>query len=207
MIRWISGLFLAALFCAPSFAGMPDLAPDALIKKIADDTLTIVRSDQDIRAGNRKKIFDLVDAKVLPYFNFPHMTQLAMGKNWRQATPQQQQALIAEFRALLVNTYASAFSSYKNQTIDVKPLTLDPGATDVIVKSVINQPGGQQPVAVDYSMEKTADGWKVYDVTIEGVRMVMNYRNTFNSEVQTGGVDGLIATLQNKNKTLAQKGK
>ncbi len=207
MIRWIAGVLLAALISAPSLAADSDLAPDALVKKVAEETLVIVRGDQDIRAGNRKKIFDLVDAKVLPYFNFAHMTQLAMGKNWRQATPAQQQTLTAEFRALLVNIYASAFTSYKNQTIDVKPLKLDPGATNVIVKSVINQPGGQQPVAVDYSMEKTADGWKVYDVTIEGVRMVMNYRNTFDGEVQKGGIDGLISTLQNKNKMLAQKGK
>jgi phospholipid transport system substrate-binding protein len=207
VIRWIAGVLLAALISAPSLAADSDLAPDALVKKVAEETLVIVRGDQDIRAGNRKKIFDLVDAKVLPYFNFAHMTQLAMGKNWRQATPAQQQTLTAEFRALLVNIYASAFTSYKNQTIDVKPLKLDPGATNVIVKSVINQPGGQQPVAVDYSMEKTADGWKVYDVTIEGVRMVMNYRNTFDGEVQKGGIDGLISTLQNKNKMLAQKGK
>jgi len=203
--RWISSLLVGAAFCAaPSFAQSPDTAPDALVRKVAEDTLTIVRSDRDIRAGDRRKIIDLVEVKVLPYFDFNRMTRLAMGKNWRQADPQQQQALVSEFRALLVNTYASAFTSYKDQTIDIKPVRMEPGDTDVVVKTVINQQNGQPPVTIDYNMEKVDSSWKVYDFTVEGVRWVQNYRNTFNNEVQNGGVDGLIKTLREKNRSLAQ---
>lgn len=204
MIRWISGLFIGMFFVAPSFAQSPDAAPDALVKKVTEDVLVIVRSDKDIRAGDRGKILDLVETKVLPYFDFTRMTRLAMGKNWRQADPQQQQALVDEFRALLVNTYASAFTTYKDQTVDVKPLRMEPGDTEVVVRTTVNQTNGQPPIAIDYSMEKTDNGWKVYDFTVEGVRLVQNYRNTFNTEVQNGGIDGLIKTLHDKNNSLAQ---
>jgi len=180
------------------------MAPDALVKKVTEDVLAVVRSDRDIRAGNRKKTIDLVETKVLPYFDFTRMTRLAMGKNWRQADPQQQQALIDEFRALLVNTYASAFTTYKDQTVDIKPLRMEAGDTEVVVRTAVNQTNGQPPIAIDYNMEKTDSGWKVYDFTVEGVRLVQNYRNTFNTEVQNGGIDGLIKTLHNKNNSLAQ---
>jgi len=204
MMRWLFGLLVGVALAAPLFAQSPDMAPDALVRKVTEDTLAIVRSDKDIRAGNRKKIIDLVEAKVLPYFDFTRMTRLAMGKNWRQADSQQQQVLISEFRELLVNTYASAFTSYKDQTVDIKPLRMEPGDTDVVVRTVINQQNGQPPVTIDYNMEKTDNSWKVYDFTVEGVRWVQNYRNTFNNEVQNGGVDSLIKTLQDKNRSLAQ---
>jgi len=204
VIRWLISLLIGTFFTASLFAQSPEMTPDTLVKKVTEDTLAIVRSDRDIRAGNRKKIIDLVETKILPYFDFTRMTRLAMGKNWRQADSQQQQILVSEFRELLVNTYASAFTTYKDQTVDIKPLRIESGDTDVVVRTVINQQNGQPPVTIDYNMEKIDNGWKVYDFTVEGVRWVQNYRNTFNNEVQNGGVDGLIKTLQNKNRSLAQ---
>lgn len=183
-------------------AAAADMAPDALAKSVTDDVLAAVRSDKDLQNGNSQKVLQLVESKVLPHFNFTRMTQLAMGKNWRQARPEQQQALTGEFRTLLVRTYAAAFSGYKNQTVDYRPLKAAPTDTDVMVQSVVHQPGAQ-PLAVDYSMEKTAQGWKVYDVKIEGISLVNNYRGTFNTEVQKSGIDGLIKALADKNKSLA----
>ena len=194
---------LAACFAAVPVRAAEMVAPDALAKSVTDEVLAIVRADKDIQSGNKKKVLDLVETKVVPHFNFAHMAQLAMGKNWRQASAEQQKALTGEFRTLLVRTYTAAFTQYKNQTVEYRPLQLAPGDTDVVVKSLIKQPSGQ-PVAIDYGMEKTDKGWKVYNVKIEGISLVENYRNTFNSEVQRNGVDGLIRSLAEKNKMLAQ---
>jgi phospholipid transport system substrate-binding protein len=196
-------LLAATLVClATALAQAADVTPpDALAKSVTEDVLAIVKADKDIQDGNQAKVAQLIEAKVLPHFDFARMTQLAMGRNWRQANADQQKALVGEFRALLVRTYASAFTQYKNQTVDYRPLKLAPTDTDVIVKSAINRSGGQ-PIAVDYSMEKGGQGWKVYDVKIEGISLVDNYRNTFNSEVQRNGVDGLIKALGDKNKQL-----
>jgi phospholipid transport system substrate-binding protein len=178
------------------------VAPDVLARSVTDEVLAIVRADKELQAGNPQKLAQLVETKVLPHFNFTRMTQLAVGRNWRQATPEQQKALTDEFRTLLVRTYTTAFTGYKNQTIEYKPLRMAPADTDVVVKSLIKQPTGQ-PVAIDYSMEKSGAAWKVYDVKIEGISLVENYRNTFNAEIQRTGVDGLIKALATKNKTLA----
>ena len=186
------------LFCFAGCALAQEMAPDVLVRNTTQEVLAIIKQDQDLRAGNKKKILSLVDSKVLPNFNFTRMTQLAVGRPWRDATAAQQQTLIQEFRTLLVRTYSSALELYKNQTIDVKPLSLQPGETEVVVKSLINQPG-RQPVAMDYRMEKTAQGWKVFDVTVEAVSIVTNYRSQFAAEVQRGGIDGLIKTLTDKN--------
>jgi phospholipid transport system substrate-binding protein len=175
------------------------VAPDALAKSVTDEVLTVIRADKDIQSGNQKKVLELVEAKVLPHFNFSHMTQLAMGRNWRAANPEQQKKLVAEFRTLLVRTYTTAFTQYKNQTVDYKPVRMAAGDTDVLVQSLIKQNSGP-PIAVDYSMEKTDTGWKVYNMKIEGISLVENYRNTFNTEIQKNGVDGLIATLADKNR-------
>jgi phospholipid transport system substrate-binding protein len=145
-----------------------------------------------------------VEVKVLPHFNFTHMTQLAVGRNWKQATPEQQTALTDEFKTLLVRTYTTAFSQYRNQTVDYRPVRMAPNDTEVVVKSLIKQPAGQ-PIAVDYSMEKLGGAWKVYDVKIEGISLVENYRNTFNSQIQKGGVEGLIKALSDKNKSVVTK--
>ena len=178
-----------------------DLAPDAQVKKITDEVIGIIKQDQDIRAGNQKKINELVDAKVLPHFNFSHMTALAVGRNWPKASAEQQKTLTGEFRTLLVRTYSSALSTYKNQVIEVKPLRAAAGDADVTVRTQVKQPG-TEPVSIDYSMEKIPSGWKVYDIVVGGVSLVTNYRETFNAEIRDGGVDGLIKSLASKNGSL-----
>jgi len=175
-------------------------APDALARSVTDEVLKILRTDKELAAGNPKKVAELIETKVAPHFEFTSMTRLAMGRNWKQATPDQAKALSQEFRTLLVRTYTTAFTQYKDQLVEYRPVKLAPGDNDVIVKSFIKQPSGQ-PVSVDYRMEKTDAGWKVYDVKIEGISLVENYRNTFNSEVQRGGIDGLIKSLSDKNKS------
>jgi phospholipid transport system substrate-binding protein len=177
--------------------------PDVLIKDTVREVLDIVRADKDLRSGNQKKMLELVDAKVLPHFNFEHMTKLAVGKSWRTATPEQKQALMTEFRIMLVRTYTKAFTSYRDQVVEVKPFKLDAAATEVTVKTAIVKPGSQQPILVDYDMEKSPTGWKVYDLTVEGVSLVTSYRGTFADQVQQIGIDGLIKTLTDKNKNAA----
>ena len=200
----VAGLLVAvALSLSPLFAS-DAMAPDVLARSVTDEVLAIVRADKDIQAGNQKKVHELVEAKVVPHFNFVRMTQLAMGRNWREATAEQQKRLVEEFRTLLVRTYTAAFTQYKNQSVEYRRPRMAPGDTDVVVQSLIKQSNGQ-PVAVDYAMEKTDRGWKVYNVKIEGVSMVENYRNTFNTEVQKSGIDGLIKTLGDKNRLLVQQ--
>ena len=194
---------LNILFFAASGVQAQTTAPDALARSVTDEVLALIRADKDIQAGNQKKVLELVEAKILPHFNFTTMAQLAMGRNWKQANPEQQKRLIAEFRTLLVRTYTLAFVQYRNQSVDYKPLRMAANDTDVVVQSLIKQPSGA-PVAVDYNMEKTGDGWKVYNMKIEGISLVENYRNTFNTEIQKNGVDGLIKSLADKNRSNAQ---
>jgi phospholipid transport system substrate-binding protein len=203
--RLLVGCLVGGLLGVTLAARAQDIAPDALAKKVTDEVLTILRSDKDIQSGNRSKVYDLVEAKVLPHFNFTRMTRLAVGAPWRQASAAQQQSLTNEFRALLVHTYASAFAQYKDQVIEYRPLKMQAADAEVTVQSRIKQSGGGDPIEVNYSMEKTDQGWKVYDVVIAGVSLVQNYRSTFNSEIQKNGIDGLIASLTAKNKTLAQQ--
>jgi phospholipid transport system substrate-binding protein len=194
-------LMLSAwLLAAPAWA--VETSPDKLVDNTAQEVLTIVRQDKDIRGGNKAKILDLVEAKILPHFNFNRMTRLAMGKNWSKAAPDQQQELVKEFRTLLVRTYSNALSNYSDATIKVEPLKNKGGETDTTVKTKVIQDSGQEPVPIDYSMEKTSDGWKVYDVTVAGVSLVTNYRSTFNNQVREGGVEKLIKTLADKNRSL-----
>ena len=202
MIRLISA-FCLCLYAA--FAGAQDVAPDVLIKRISDDVIGIIKNDKDIKAGDRQKINALVDAKVLPHFNFVHMTALAMGRNWRKADAQQREALVTEFRNLLVRTYSGALATYKNEVIEFKPLHAGAGDTDVTVKTQVKRPGSE-PISIDYSMEKTPKGWKVYDVVVGGVSMVTNYRDSFNAEIRASGVDGLIKSLASKNRSLEDQG-
>lgn len=201
----IFGLVCAVLsLCAASGAHADVPPPDVLIKETVHEVLDIVRADKDLRAGNQKKMLELVDAKVLPHFNFEHMTKLAVGKSWRTATPEQKQSLMSEFRILLVRTYTKAFTSYRDQVVEIKPFKQDPAATEATVKTAIVKPGSsQQPILVDYDMEKMPDGWKVYDVTVEGVSLVTSYRGTFADQVKQVGIDGLIKTLVDKNKSAA----
>jgi phospholipid transport system substrate-binding protein len=195
---------LIAALCFSLFAvtaGAQDVAPDALVKSISDDVIGIVKTDKDIKTGNRAKINELVEAKVLPHFNFTRMTALAVGRGWPKANAAQQQALVTEFRTLLVHTYSGALSTYRNEVIEFKPLRAAAGDTEVTVKTQVKRPGAES-VGIDYSMEKTPAGWKVYDVAVGGVSLVTNYRETFNAEIRDGGMDGLIKSLTAKNRSL-----
>ncbi|MGB9094694.1 MAG: ABC transporter substrate-binding protein [Gallionella sp.] len=197
----LNRIILGALLCCTIGAAHAEvIAPDVLIKDTVREVTAIIKQDKDIQAGDQKKILALVDAKVLPHFDFQRMTQLAVGRYWRTATPGQQQALVTEFRDLLVRTYTKVFTVYRDQTIDVKPLRMAPDDTEVTVSTVISKPGSQ-PTSVDYEMKKSADGWKVFDISVEGVSMVMSYRGTFASQIQQDGIDGLIRTLSDKNAT------
>lgn len=195
--------FLAAaslfLFALPLFAAE---APDALIRRVSEEVLEIVRQDTDIRNGDIQKITALVDAKVLPNFNFQRMTALAVGRDWRAANPAQKERLATEFKNLLIRTYANALTSYRDQRIVFKPFRMKAGDTDVLVRSEVVQPGAQ-PVQIDYWLELADGKWKVYDVVVAGISLVTNYRDQFSREVRTGGIDGLIATLVAKNQSLA----
>ncbi|MDP1680986.1 MAG: ABC transporter substrate-binding protein [Burkholderiales bacterium] len=175
--------------------------PDELIKKTANEVLTIIKQDKEIQAGSHKKIKEVIEVKVLPHFDFTRMTRLAVGRFWNQATPAQQQSLVSEFKTLLVRTYSTSLITYRDQRIDYKPLKLMPADTDVVVKTLIIQPGAQS-IPLDYSMIKTPAGWKAYDISVDGVSLVVNYRSSFAQEIQQGGMDQLIKTLQAKNNGL-----
>ena len=194
---WMSVMLL--LVSALAFAD--DTPPDALVKANASEVLDIIKKDKDIQAGNKKKIKELVEAKVLPHFDFTRMTRLAVGRFWRQATPAQQQQVVDEFRSLLVRTYSASLTAYKDQKIEYKPLKMNPADTEVVVKTVVLQAGGQ-PIPIDYSMEKTPSGWKVYDIVVDGVSLVVNYRSSFAHEIQQGGMEQLIRTLHAKNNSV-----
>lgn len=199
-MKSLFSLFLGLMLsCSAVFA--EEDTPDAMIRKVTDDVLTIVRQDKDIQNGNTKKAMELVEGKVLPNFNFQRMTSLAMGRDWNKASPEQKKQLSEEFKTLLVRTYSNALTGYKNQTIRYKPTKAQAGDTEVVVKTEIVQ-SGNKPIQLDYSLEKQAEGWKVYDVIVAGVSLVTNYRDTFNQEVRANGIDGLIQMLANKNKQL-----
>ena len=184
------------LCVAPAFA--PE-SPDALVKRVAEDVLTTIRSDKDIQAGDIAKIRQVMEVKLVPNFDFARMTALAMGRNWRTATPEQQKQLTDDFRTLLVRTYAGALSNYRDNTMDYKPLRMNPADTEVVVRTEVKR-SGQAPVQIDYSMEKTPEGWKAYDVVVAGVSLVTTYRDEFNDTVKSSGVDGLMKALTNKNR-------
>jgi phospholipid transport system substrate-binding protein len=175
-------------------------APDALVKSTVDEVLTVIKQNKDKRA-----LRELAEQKVLPNFDFKRMTQLAVGRAWREAKPEQQQALENSFRTLLVNTYTSALatSASGKESVDVKPAPLAAGQNEVTVKTVVKD-AGRQPIAVDYQLEKSGAGWKVVDVVVENLSLVTNYRSTFASEVSRSGIDGLIKALEEKNRTVAK---
>ncbi len=185
------------LVCAAAAA---DVAPDLLVKNVTNEVLEVVRKDKDIRNGNTQKTLDLVEAKVLPHFNFVHMTQLALGRDGRQASPEQLNVLVNEFRNLLVRTYSKALTEYRDQEISFKPFSMEAADADVKVRSEIKQSGGK-PISLDYYLEKVPAGWKVYDMEVGGVSLVTNYRTAFSQEIRANGIDGLIRSLQAKNKT------
>ena len=177
------------------------LAPDVLVKNVTTEVVDLITKDKEIRSGDRAKLIQVIESKVLPHFNFNSMTALAMGQSWNKATPEQKKRLIEEFRTLLVRTYASALAAYSEQRFDFRPLRAKPTDTDVTVNVRVMQ-SGAQPVPIDYSMEKTGAGWKVYDVMVGGVSLVANYRTEFNNTVRESGIAGLIKSMQAKNRTL-----
>ena len=175
-----------------------ELGPDALAKNVTNDVLRIVRQDKDIANGNTAKLHNLVEQRILPIFDFRHMAQLAVGKHWPKATPEQQDSLTKDFRIMLVRTYASSLASVADYKIEFKPSRAAPGDTDVTVGTEVSKPGAP-PIPIDYRLEKEGNGWKVFDVIVDNVSLVTVYRNSFNSEVRKGGVDGLIAALVRRN--------
>lgn len=181
-----------------------EVAPDVQARNTTNEVMRIVKQDPDIKSGRSKKIYDLVEAKILPHFDFAQMTKSAVARNWDKATLDQQTRLVDEFRALLVRTYSASISSVAEYKVDFKPLRMNPGETNVMVNTEVSKPGAP-PITIDYRMEKQTDGWKVYDVLVDNVSLVTVYRNSFNSEVRKGGIDGLIQTLARRNQRPAGK--
>lgn len=192
---------IAALvfFLCSSTVTAQELAPDLLVRTITQDVIAVIKQDKDIQSGNTRKIADLVETRILPHFNFARMTQLAMAVNWRRATPEQQKQLVQEFKTLLVRTYSTALSSYRDQVIEFRPLRARPEDTEITVRSEVRQKGAQS-VTIDYDMEKTASGWKVFDVKVGGVSLITTYKEDFASQVREAGIDGLIKLLSAKNR-------
>ena len=176
-------------------------APDVLVKTVTLEVVDIIQKDKDIQKGDRKKVIALIETKVLPHFNFLAMTASAVGRSWDKANPEQKARLNEEFKTLLVRTYSSALAAYSSQKFDFRPLRAKPTDTDVTVNVRVLQ-SGTQPVQIDYDMEKRANGWKVWDVRVAGISLVVNYRTEFDNLVREGGIDGLLKALQNKNKVL-----
>ena len=190
---------LALLLVLGTSVALAQEAPDELVKRVAEDTLSAIRADKDLQVGNPAKVKQLIESKLVPHFDTTRMTALAMGRNWRSATPEQQKQLTEQFQTLLIRTYSNALTNYRDNTMTYKPLRMNPGDTDVVVRTEVTRPG-QAAVQIDYSMEKTADGWKAYDVVVAGVSLVTNYREEFNDVVKSSGIDGLIKALEDKNK-------
>lgn len=194
----IAGLVGLAFLLAAGGA-LAQEAPDALVKRVSEDMLQTIKSDSLIQAGNQARIREVIEKKLLPHFDFTRMTALAMGRNWRSASPEQRQRLTDEFRTLLVRTYSGALNQYRNETIDYKPLRANSADTDVTVRTAVVR-SGSAPVQIDYSMAKSPAGWKAYDVVVGGVSLVTNYRDEFNTTIQSSGIDGLIKALADKNR-------
>jgi phospholipid transport system substrate-binding protein len=205
-MKRLFGLLFALLVVAPQWAGAADIVPpDVQIKNITNEVLDIISKDKDLQEnGKTGPAIEKIDAKVLqPHFNFSHMTSLAMGKEWRKATPEQKKVLIQEFKTLLVRTYSNALTIYKTPTVKFKPSHFQPTDTEVLIRTQVLQPG-INPADIDYSLEKVGDEWKVFDVVVDGVSLVTNYRDFFAQEVRKGGIEGAIKSLQTKNRTLTK---
>lgn len=201
--NWISGLLISAtaLLASPAWANAE--APDALVKRISGEVMAAVKADPAIQAGDVNRIVALVDSKIMPSVNFTRMTASAVGRFWRQATPEQQKQLQAEFKTLLVRTYAGALGEVKDQTVSFRPMRSSPEDAEVVVRSEVR--GRGEPIQLDYRLEKTPEGWKIYDLNVMGVWLVETYRTQFAQEIGTKGIDGLIATLAQRNKSNTSK--
>lgn len=199
----LRSLIALLAFVAP-MAALAQEAPDALVKRTTDEVLAIIKSDKDMQNGNSAKVVQLAEAKVLPHFDFTRMTRLAVGRNWSKASDAQKEALIKEFRTLLVRTYSASLSQYRNQKIEVKPVRAAAGDNEVTVKTSVIQDSGPA-IPIDYAMEKTDTGWKVFDLVIDGASLVTTYRGSFNDEILKSGVDGLVKVLEERNRAPESK--
>jgi phospholipid transport system substrate-binding protein len=189
----------AALAQAPSSAA----APDVLVRDLSNEVLATIKADKALASGDVNRVQKLVDEKILPYVDFQKMTQLAVGRGWRQATPEQREALTREFRTLLVRTYSGALSQVTDHKVELRPFRAQPADTDVLVRTSVVASRGD-PIQLDYRLEKTDANWKIYDVNILGVWLVENYKTQFASQINSGGIDGLIKTLTDRNRQLEQ---
>ena len=198
MAFWVS-----VLFAFPAWS--MEMAPDRLVDHTVREVIDIIEHDEKLKSGDKKRMLDLIENKILPHFDFTRMTRLAMGKHWSSATPSQQDELVNQFQDLLVRTYSNALTTYSDEMVKVKPVKNLGNKTDTTVRTVVIQGGGKHPVPIDYSMEKGSSGWKIYDVTVAGVSLVTNYRGSFNSQIRKGGVEGLIKTLSDKNRALEKR--
>lgn len=183
-------------FATPGLA--QELGPEELVKKITEDVLTAIKSDKQLAAGDKQRALKLAEEKILPHIDFEEATRLAVGRAWRDATPEQKKKLVDEFRSMLVRTYSNAIDSYQGQTMKVLPSRNKPGDTEATVRNQYIRPGGK-PVQLDYQMRKTGNGWKIYDITVEGISLVLTYRSEFDAVVKQEGIDGLIKRLGQKN--------
>ena len=193
-----SVLLLALALAAPVLPAQ-DVEPDVLVQSATAEVIAAMKQGRDLQDGNQKLVASVIDTKVLPLFDFSRMTQIAIARNWRLATPVQQAALTTEFKTLLVRTYSMALSGYRDQVIEFGSMHSVPADTEVTVKSVVKQ-SGKAPIAMDYNMEKTSAGWKIYDIKVAGVSLVTTYRDSFSEKIRDGGVDGLIKALEHKNR-------
>ena len=199
----LAGWLMAALLALP-FAGsaLAQSAPNDFVETLSNKVLDQVRSDTKLQSGDVRGVATLVETTLMPNVNFERMTALSVGRPWREATPEQRKQLMAEFRVLLVRTYANAFAAVRDQTIRMRPFRGEAKDTEVIVRSEVVQPRGE-PIQLDYRLEKAGEGWKIYDVNVLGVWLVQTYRNQFAQEISAGGIDGLIKSLAEKNKSFA----
>ena len=205
MLTLLAPLAHAQSNTAPTVAAASAQTPDQLINRLSNELLDAVRADKSIQAGDTKKVLAIVDERVVPYVSFQRMTSSAVGRYWRQATPEQQASLETEFKTLLMRTYAGALSQVKDQTVVIKPSRNLPEDEEQIVRTEVRG-GGGEPVQLDYRVEKSPSvGWKIYDVNVLGVWLVENYRNSFAQEISKGGIDGLIAKLSERNKSAASR--
>jgi phospholipid transport system substrate-binding protein len=195
---FVAGVLGLSVLTAP-LVRAADEAPDALIKRLSTEVLDEIKTDKSVQAGDLSKVLSLVDSKIMPNVNFTRMTASAVGRSWRQATPEQKKRLQDEFKILLVRTYSGALSQVKEQTVSVKPLRSEASDAEVLVRTEVV--GRGDPVQLDYRMEKSQSGWKIYDLNVLGVWLVETYRTQFSQEINAKGVDGLIASLEQRNKS------
>jgi phospholipid transport system substrate-binding protein len=189
---------LGLLFFLPGAAWAQELGPEELVKKVTSEVMTAIKTDKALAAGDREKALKLAEEKILPHVDFQEATRLAVGRAWRQATPEQRKQLVEQFRNMLVRTYSNALHSYEGQEMKVLPSRVKPGDTEATVRNQFTRAGGK-PVPIDYQMHKTPEGWKIYDITVEGISLVLTYRSEFDQVVKQSGIDGLIQRLAQKN--------